>query len=287
MTLKILLVYLDQSERGSLRLRLAAELARRLGGRLIALYLRGLSQAQFARRRSAELGLRSFNEMERLDRRMADSIANAAELLRTELEHIAQRDQLSIEWREMDADAADELIQLAGSADACIVGQDAPNDVDSIGGGLGEELLFQGSRPVLFIPAAGQFSALGRNILIAWDSSPTASRAVRAAMPLLEHADAVTVVAINPSELAPRRDAPGAEELVEDLKQHGVRAAEVNIEAVAASAIAETLQGKALELRADLVVAGAYGHARWREKLLGGVTRDLLVSMKLPLMLAH
>jgi nucleotide-binding universal stress UspA family protein len=286
MALKDLLVYLDQTERASLRLRLAAGLARRHGSRLTALYFRGLSQEQFARRRSAELGLRSFNEMEHLDHRMEDSIDRAAERLRTELEGSARQDNLAIEWREIECAPVDALTQQARYADVCIVGQDDLSDGSS-GYDLGEKLLFQSGRPVLFIPATGQFDRLGRSILVAWDSSQTASRAVDAALPLLERADGVAVVAINPSEREAKQNAPAAEHLVEQLKQHGARAVAVSIEGVATADIAATLQSKGLELRADLIVAGAYGHPRLREMLLGGVTRNLLASMRLPLMLSH
>lgn len=286
MALKDLLVYLDQSDRALLRLRLAADLARRHGSRLIAFYIRGLSPDQFARRRSAELGLRSFNEVERLDRRMQDSIAGAADRLRRVLESSARQDNLSIEWREIGSEPIGALTEAARYADLCIVGQD-PSDGSSIEYGLGEELLLQSGRPVVFVPPTGQFTTLGKNILIAWDSSRQASCAVNAALPLLERAERVTVVAVNPSELQRNYDGAPAEHLVEHLRHHGTLAAALPIEGVASGHVAQALEGEALELGADMMVAGAYGHARLRERLLGGVTRDLLASMRLPLMMVH
>lgn len=287
MAWKNLIVYLDQSERALLRLRLAAELARRHARRLMALYARGLSQEQFARCRSAELGLRSFNEMERLHHRMEDNIDSAAARLHADLDALAAQNQLSIDWRDIEDTSVEALAEAAREADLCIVGQDDPDSGSSISYGLGKSLLLQKGRPVIFVPALGEFATLGRKIVIAWDQSPTASGAVTAALPLLQRADGVTVVSVNPARLLHHSGGTAAEPLLEQLKQQGVPAVALSVEGVAVSAIAAALQHRALELGADLIVAGAYGHSRWREQLLGGVTRDLLATMRLPLMLSH
>jgi len=160
-------------------------------------------------------------------------------------------------------------------------------DDNSVGYTFSEELLFVTGRPVLFIPPVPLGETLGRHIAVAWNSSRPAARAVNDAMPLIERAERTTVLTVNPAVFIDRRGALPLDQMVEHLKQHGASTDLVRLGNVPARSIADALQAKAREVGADLLVAGAFGHARLWEKLLGGVTRELLDRMNLPIFMSH
>jgi nucleotide-binding universal stress UspA family protein len=179
------------------------------------------------------------------------------------------------------------LPQHARYADLCIVGHrpaadNAPSDYS-----LSEKLLFVTGRPVLFIPAAERFSSLGRQIAVAWNSSRAAARSLNDSTPLLERAERTTVITVNAADFIDRNHALPAEQIIQHLKRHGVSAELLQLENVAARSIAEELQAAARKLGADLMVAGAFGQPRLWERLLGGVTRDLLDRMALPILMSY
>ena len=162
--------------------------------------------------------------------------------------------------------------QHARYADLCILGQDQPEGISSVGYTFAEQMLFVTGRPVLFVPPVGSFKTLGRHIVVAWNSRRPAARAINDAVPLIERADRTTVLMINPSGFIDPHHALPEELIVEHLRRHGVSADAARIDDVPPQSIADTLQSKAHALGADLIVAGVFGHPRLREKLLGGVT---------------
>jgi nucleotide-binding universal stress UspA family protein len=177
--------------------------------------------------------------------------------------------------------------QHARYTDLCILGRDQPEGPASIEYTFAEHLLFLTGRPVLFVPAVEALATLGRRILIAWNASRPAARSLNDALPLIERAERSTVLMINPSGFIDGRGAPPGEQMVEHLRRHGAVADAVRIEDVAHGAIADRLQAEARALGADLIVAGAFGHPRLWEKMLGGVTYDLLTRMSLPIFMSH
>jgi nucleotide-binding universal stress UspA family protein len=287
--LKDLLVYVDPSEHAAARLRLAVDLARRHGSHITALYVRERSAAEEAleRRKTAELARRSFDELRRLDAGSAAADDSVEQQLSARLKRMAGRFGLEVEWRPIVGEPSIVLPQHSRYADLCIFGEDIPNESTSIGYSFTEEMLFVTGRPIVLIPAAGSFKTLGRHLLIAWNSSRAAARSVNDALPLIERCEQLTVLAVNPTHMVDTYSALPAQRLVEHLQRHGAAPKVVTAEGVAPATIAAVIAAKALEVGADLIVAGAYGHARLREKLLGGVTRDLLAAMKMPLLMSH
>jgi len=291
MALKDLLVYVNQTEDAHLRLRLAANLAARHGSRLTALFVWEWSPLQEEERGKAELGLVTAAELDRLVRHTDASIDSAAERLRSTLDTLGRERALSTEWQSVRGPAALVVPQRARYADLCILGRDGPDDDSSNDYSFSEEMLFVTGRPVLFIPPVFEGfqlgETLGRHIAVAWNSSRPAARAVNDAMPLIERSERTTVLTVNPTAFTGCRHALPAEEMVEHLRRHGALTELVRIEQVPANLIGDTLQAKAREIGADLLVAGAFGHPKLWEKLLGGVTRDLLDRMNLPFFMSH
>jgi nucleotide-binding universal stress UspA family protein len=285
--LKDLLVYVDQSDRAVERLRLAADLARRHGSRLTAIFVRELTREQIHDQCVAELGLGSAQAMGEANQRIQKSIDERAALLRKTLENAGHESGFEVEWRCLDGSSSILVPQHARFADLCILSQDGPAPVDAPGYSFSEQLLFVSGRPVVFVPASGSFDTLGRHILVAWNSSRASTRAVNDALPLIERAERVTVLAINPADFAEHYHALPPQQMVEHLRRHGAAVEGIWLNHVPISSIADTVLANAHKVGADLIVAGAFGHPKLWEKLMGGVTRDLLVRMNLPVLMSY
>ena len=145
------------------------------------------------------------------------------------------------------------------------------------------DLVMRVGRPVLIVPAAADVLKLDR-VVVAWKDTREARRAVLDAVPLLKAATSVTVVEIAAQEglAAARR---GLEDVVAWLERHGVTAQPLAV--AAAGEDADQLARFVQEHQADLMVAGAYGHSRLREWVLGGVTRDLLLRANRCSLVSH
>jgi nucleotide-binding universal stress UspA family protein len=287
MALKDLLVYVDQTEVSLERLRLAADLAVRHDSHLTALYAREWSRAQLDRRKAAELGLVSARGLSTLDDDIAAEIAAAADRMRAMLAELGRVRGLRAELLGVDGDAASVVPQYARYSDLCILGQDVPDGPASVGYTFSEQLLFLTGRPVLFVPGSGAFASLGRHIAVAWNSSRPAARSLNDALPLIERAERTTVIMINPSGFIDAHEGPPGEHMIDHLRRHGATAEAVRIEEVPHGDIAGRLQQEAQARGADLLVAGAFGHPRLWEKMLGGVTHELIARMTLPILMSH
>jgi nucleotide-binding universal stress UspA family protein len=172
-------------------------------------------------------------------------------------------------------------------ADLAVLGQRDPGAaLHANAGDVAAATLLASGRPILVLPYVGDYPTVGRKALVGWKSTREAARAVSDALPLLQQADVVTVLSINPEGgIGGDGDVP-AGDIALHLTRHGVNA-------VAAHTVAKEIpEGDALlnyadDIGADLIVAGGYGHSRTREVLFGGVTRTLLKTMTLPALLSH
>lgn len=144
-----------------------------------------------------------------------------------------------------------------------------------------ETALFDAGRPILMIPRETP-KAIGKNILIGWNRTANAARAVMAAMPLIEAAEKVTICHVNTGA----KPGPSPEDLAASLAWHGVDA---NVRYISAggAAVSDLLMTEAANIGGDLVIMGAYSHSRMREFVLGGVTRHALRHVVTPLMMMH
>ena len=173
-------------------------------------------------------------------------------------------------------------------ADLMILGQDHPEDPDNASYGLADSLLFEGACACLVVPHSGKLATPGKRSLLTWNASREAAHALREAMPLLQRADTVVVLSSEPddgnNELA--NGHPHAQAILQLLESHGIEAISSGINNPDISPT-DAIIAQAVEMDADLIVMGAYGHARLREIILGGVTRDLLKRAPTCLLLAH
>ncbi len=287
MALKDLLVYLDERECALERLRLAADLARRHGSRLTALYVEEPSAAQLEQQATAEMGLASATAMSRLNRQVDESMTQSAERCRLALESSARQSGIATEWLCLRGIASVLVPQHARYADLCILSHETAHDVTPAGYSFSEQLLFVTGRPVLFVPVIGDFETLGRHILVAWNSSRVSARALHDALPLIERAEHTTVLTVNPAQFVNRHGALPPKQMLEHLRRHSAGVTGVEIDDVPADSVADVMRSEARRAGADLMVAGAFGHPRLWEKFLGDVTRNLLTHMNMPTLMSH
>lgn len=148
-----------------------------------------------------------------------------------------------------------------------------------------EAALFEGQVPVVVVPDAATATARPKRIVVGWNESAEALRAVRAALPLLQGADVVHVCVIDPPQHGPDRSDPGGA-LSQFLARHGVKA-EIGVLSRTMPRISDVLMRHVRDVDADMVVMGAYGHSRFREAILGGATRNMLEHASVPVFMAH
>lgn len=146
--------------------------------------------------------------------------------------------------------------------------------------GLLEGVLFQSGRPILVVPK-GHTKEIGRTIGIAWNGSAEAATVVAAGLALITAADQVKIVTAGD----PAEGVPTSRDLADYLAWHDVKAETQTIKKVAP--VGQGLLDWADSQNVDLLILGAYTHSRWREMILGGVTRYMLENSKLPVLLCH
>ncbi|MBC9246657.1 universal stress protein [Paracoccus sp. 11-3] len=160
-------------------------------------------------------------------------------------------------------------------------GQTATGDAEAIT----EAAMFEGGCPVLVLPDAKVSQEPAKRILIAWNQSSEAMTAVRRAIPLLRQAELVEITVIDPRRSGVEGNDPGAA-LARLLTRHGVKT-EVAIIARTEPTISDQINRRAIDIDAELIVMGAYGHSRFREAILGGATRSMLEKAKVPVFMAR
>jgi nucleotide-binding universal stress UspA family protein len=191
------------------------------------------------------------------------------------------------ECRGVSGKVSEAVVRQARHADLIVLGQADPNHPPPPAGRhLVEDVLLTSGRPTLVIPYIGRFETAGTNILIAWNNSREAARAVHDAIPLLTKAASVTVLAVNPGGREPAIDGTTVADLVDHLARHGISAKAARTVA-ANTSVSDALLSYAADINADLLVAGGYGHSRLRERILGSITHQLLQHLTLPVLMSH
>jgi nucleotide-binding universal stress UspA family protein len=178
------------------------------------------------------------------------------------------------------------IIEEAREADLVIAGYSSSNSSRALGSDFSERLCIESGRPTLIMPVTehNQSCAFDR-ILIGWNGSREAARAIFDSMPLLERAEDVLVAfACAEQDRQPRTKAR-REALVRTLLRHGVQARGIDLDS--SREAGSVLIGRAETRAIDLIVMGAYGHARLREFILGGATRSVFKGMKCPVLFSH
>lgn len=174
------------------------------------------------------------------------------------------------------------LVRHARHADLTIL----PQPKEDQGRAAAESLMFESGGPVLFVPYVGVPAQHPKHVLVAWDGGQQATRAVHDALPLMKKADKVTLLTIDPQKRPEAHgEQPGAD-IGAHLARHGLK---VEVDSIVAPDVdaGNTILSYAADVSADALVMGGYGHSRMRELVLGGVTRTIVNSMTIPVLMSH
>lgn len=179
--------------------------------------------------------------------------------------------------------AGDQFARMARRFDLAIVGQAQP-EMSTMEQIIGETTLFESGRPMIMVPYIQKAPFKTNNVIICWDGSRTAARAVADAIPILGKNSRIEIVSVT-SERGKEDEIEGAD-IGQHLARHGLK---VDVHRISRGNIdvADALLSHAADSSADLMVMGGYGHSRLREFVLGGVTRSIFQSMTLPVLLSH
>lgn len=201
-------------------------------------------------------------------------------------EQTAKRAGISAETRTISASiagAADEIARIGRRFDLIVAGQPdrQKSSADQI---VDEGVLFESARPVVFVPFIHKGAAKLDRIMVCWDGGRAATRAVADALPVMKKAKQVEVVIVS-AKPSKADEVPGAD-LGQHLARHGLKTEVKRITSPDVD-VASTILSYAADSTADMIVMGGYGHSRLREFVLGGVTRQLLESMTVPVLMSH
>lgn len=276
---KTILVHIDESTHVDERIRIAAQIAATEGAHLIGAAMTGISRFVY---RNANLNEHDPNlaaHMELLRARARSALA----AFEPKVESLGV---VSYEKRLVDDDAGGGLTLQASYSDLVVVGQTDPEEASPAKmPEFAAYVVMNAGRPVLIVPYAGHFDNLAGNVLIAWDGSTQATRAVTGAIPLLKRAKIAKIVIFNAdANPATHGEQPGAD-IALYLARHNV-----NVEVLQKKTVLDignALLSLVADESADMLVMGGYGHSRFREVLLGGATRTILASMTVPVLMSH
>lgn len=280
MSYKSILVHVDESEHLDARVQAAAQIAAAENAHLIGLATTGISKFLF-----------QTVTVNPADPNMApylDMLRQRAESAQAKFEQTASRiGATSIEKRLIDDEPATGISLFARYCDLVVLGQ---RDPAAPGGnlmpGFPESAIMSSGTPALVVPYAWQAGNIGNRVLVAWNASMEAARAVHNALPMLQRAKIVEVAIFNPLKQPDvvSGELPGTA-IKQYLARHNIKA-DVREEADEGD-VGDALLSLATNLGSDLLVMGCYGHSRFREILLGGATRKVLNSMTLPVLMTH
>lgn len=272
MTYKTIVVHLDALPRRTERLELACNLATSFDAHLVGLFaIEEPVTPSYALVEGGAVILQQYQRWREEGERAAKKDFD---------ERVKRYGLAAAEWRSPPLDAIGAMRVSARYADLLVIGQSDPETLADYSPG---ELLLAAGRPVLVVPYAGRFSSIGKRVLIAWNASPEAARAVTDALPLLERAQHVEVVAFDPT-IDGHGEEPSAD-ISLYLARHGVKATAAQQHA--GIDVGEQILSRAADADADLIVMGAYGHSRTRELVLGGATQTVLGAMTVPVFFSH
>jgi len=278
MSYRTILVELEGGERDSARLELATAIGARGAAHVIGLHVISPFYPTMGAFGDASAGL--IADVQETYLREATEAAQRIE--QRSSEHMGKT-ELNFEWRTAQGFASDVVPVHARYADLTIMGQSDPDATSpSRPSDLPVHVVLDSGRPVLILPYIGDYPHVGEQVLVAWNGSRESARAVHDAMPLLQNAKLVTILCINPRD----EDHIAGADIAVELARHGVTAEAMRTVSSDVS-VGEILLSEAADLDADLLVMGAYGHSRFREFILGGVSQTLLNSMTLPVLMSH
>ena len=216
-----------------------------------------------------------------------DKALQSAHMIKEACELMAERFQWDLSWIQLGGDAVYVISEEARYHDVLVLGRPGTADQGSGFRGNVHSILLESGVPCLVmpdgVPGLGQQP---RHVVLAWNGGRECYQAMRGAMPFLTGSEKVTVLTLvehsDESDIANHKN----ERAVDYLATHGVNAHGL-VAPKEGLMTGQSLADRVQEIGPDLVVMGAYGHSRFRETILGGATRQLLLHAGMPVLFAH
>jgi len=280
MALKNIEVFVDATPEGEKRIDYAAALAHQCGAHLAGIHV---VAAGLPEHRTDYYVVGKAIRASLAWQKAADEAVTSN--VRRRFEAISAKRDLSTEFRVIRRGGPDEDLLLSSlHSDLVVIGQ---RELQELPGYLSpERLLLASGAPILVVPSGWKSEPIGQKILVGWNASREARRAIADALPFLVAAQSVTLLVVDSSERADRHgEEPGAD-IALYLARHG---AHVEVEQVSSqgTAVADIILSYAADHGVDLIVIGAYSHARSVEMVFGGVTRTLLTKATVPVLMSR
>lgn len=271
--MKSLLLHISADDGQTTRLNAAIALAQMFNAHLRCVQATPLTSfAMFADPFNASFDLPAIYE----------AVHEAEEAERLRIEDRLNNETVSWEWLQLDEPASSAIAREARLADLVVLSRpDSESSGSSAPAPIAADVAIHSHALVLAMPVVDERFNCAGPALVAWNGSFEAGHALRMSLPLLHRATAVHLVTV-----AEEPDESTADEACAYLARHGI-GAERHERAAGEGSVAEALVQAALELRAGYMVIGAYGHSRFRETVLGGVTRDLLHGSPVALLMVR
>jgi len=273
-SVKSILLHHADDEQASARLATALQLARRHDAVLTALYV--IPSADFIE----PYWLENAPDPMELYRQNAEKDAERAE---TAFRRVIEATGVTADWRCEEGDVAIVIARAARHADLTVVAQPPPGgEARAMLVRIPEYVSLAAGRPVLVVPEIGARDTVGVNVVVAWDGSREAARAIADALPILASAETVTLLMIDAADnpdVAP-------DDIARYLARHAIDA-DLMATPSAGLDIGDVLLSRAADVNADLLVMGAYGHSRLQEFVMGGASRYIFQHMTLPVLMSH
>jgi nucleotide-binding universal stress UspA family protein len=212
-----------------------------------------------------------------------ENITSSTNNLKASFEMIASKMNVSCCWKDMVDSNIDYVINISRSTDLVIVPQSYSRYGEYEPKRFNDFFTTHLGRPLLVVPDLKKVFKSFKKVVIAWNQSKEATRAVHDALPILKFSERIEVISISKNEKEEEMNMIGCNDLRTHLSHHGLNVDVISI-AQSSKDVGHTLIQHTLEYDADLIVMGAYGHSRIKEVILGGTTKYLLDQTKIPLL---
>ena len=269
--IKDILAFANENTLADQTVELPLSLARRFGARLSAVYVDPPPYTYIPIEPGMTSGKVADAAVQSAQKALADIAAR--------FNSLKQARQFSGDWHVVKW--WDEAISLSYQSDLLVIRQSESALPEIISGEGPEHVALTSGRPTLVLPAKGSFKDCGHRVLVAWKPTKESTRAVHDSIALMQSDATVTILEVDPPQKAKTADT-----MANHLQRLGIKAAPETAKSGSAS-VGKVIIDRAKAINADLVVMGAYGHSRLRELVLGGVTREMLDGMTVPVLMSH
>ncbi len=270
--MKSIVVHISNDDYMDARLQTALDLTRANNGHLTCLHVTPVSSY------AAFDGFGGVFVMEGVVAQINDSITKT----KAYIDEIMQHEDVSWNYRHVDAESASGLAGFAGLQDVIVVSRPSVRKTSYNPAMLFGDILYKSDTPLLIAPSNSKGFNVSAPAVIAWNGSPEAAKALKSSVPMLQLASAVHIICIEEDS---RFDLPPVD-ASEYLSRHGIHT-DIHQKSTSKSEIVGLLVSSAQDLGASYIVMGAYGHSRTYESIFGGVTKSLLKQCPMHLLIAR